>query len=243
MSNANDEEPPPKSTDLDGWRRAIADGSHRNFRLEEFVAAIQDLGPCADKAVLNPLAKHLSDVLTGILRAHVSVYHPNRGNDIIARAFGRIIDAVLKKTSADGKALRVAFFPRVRYRIKDALAAEARAARTSSDNSAGNSPADAAQTPSTDPTHSASLYDPVSAIDEGIDVESILQKIPDDQKRLAFRLHMDGVPFKSKKSHSIAVALNISEKTAREWVSEVRELLSPISEIQELRKSKTRGTP
>jgi len=53
-----EEEPPPKPTDLDGWRRAIADGSYRAFRMEAVVAAIQDLGPNADEAVINSLALH-----------------------------------------------------------------------------------------------------------------------------------------------------------------------------------------
>jgi hypothetical protein len=52
---------------------------------------------------------------------------------------------------------------------------------------------------------------------------------------------MDGVPFKSKKSASIADALGISEKTAREWVKEVQGLLSSLPAAQELLKSKMRG--
>lgn len=71
MSKATDEDP-PDSTDLDGWRRAISDGRHTGYRLEAIVAAIQDLGPCSDKAVLNPLAKHLSDAV--LLRR--STTHP-----------------------------------------------------------------------------------------------------------------------------------------------------------------------
>jgi len=45
MRTATDEDPLPKSTDLEGWRRAVQDGRHTRFRLEAIVAAIQDLGP------------------------------------------------------------------------------------------------------------------------------------------------------------------------------------------------------
>jgi hypothetical protein len=72
-------------------------------------------------------------------------------------------------------------------------------------------------------------------------VENILDQVTDDRKRLAFRLFMDGVPFKSKKTECIADALGISEKTAREWVKEVRELLSAVPAAQDLLNSTTRG--
>src|SRR5262245_39339011 len=128
MTNKIDEDdPPPDSTDLEGWRRAVREGHHTGYRLEVIVAAIQDLGPCTDKAVLNPLAKHLSDALLHILRKYVSINHPNRGRDIIEKTHGQIIEAMLQPSSADGKGLRVAFFPRVKFRVKDALASAATA--------------------------------------------------------------------------------------------------------------------
>ena len=67
MSRPTDEDPPPDSRDLEAWRQAVNEGRYTQYRLETVVAAIQDLGPCTDKAVLNPLAKHLSDVLLRIL--------------------------------------------------------------------------------------------------------------------------------------------------------------------------------
>jgi hypothetical protein len=70
-----------------------------------------------------------------------------------------------------------------------------------------------------------SLLDGVRDLDETIDVERVLMTISDDRKRLAFRLHMEGIPFKSRRSASIEKALDISEKTARDWIEEVQELL------------------
>ena len=242
MSKATEEDPPPGSADLEGWRQAVIEGHYTRYRLEEIVAAIQDLGPCADKAVLNPLAKHLSDALLHILRKHVSVSHLNRGFDIIERTHGQVIEAVLQPTSADGKALRIAFVPRVTFRLKDALASEAIAARNCKRHEAelrvGTTTQRGADGEVLDLSQRS---DPSGNLDEIMEVEGILEKVKDDRKRLAFRLFMDGVPFKSKKSASIADALDISEKTAREWVKEVRDLLSSVPAAQELLRSRTRG--
>jgi len=50
-SNGAKQPPPPKSTDLEGWRTAIRVGRLPAFRFEEIVAAFQDLGVGADKRV------------------------------------------------------------------------------------------------------------------------------------------------------------------------------------------------
>jgi alcohol dehydrogenase class IV len=243
MSRPTDKDPPPDSTDLEGWRRAVNDGHHKRYRLEAIVAAIQDLGPCTDKAVLNPLAKHLSDALLHILRKLVSVNHPNRGVDLIERTHGQIIDAILQPECADGKALRLAFVPRVTFRLKDALTADANAARNRERHEAEVRAGRATQRGTDGAAHDVPRKNEApSELDECLDVGHILEQVTDDQKRLAFRLFMDGVPFKSKKAASIAEALGISEKTAREWVNEVQELLSSVPAAQELLKSKTRGS-
>lgn len=241
MNKPPDEHPPPDSRDLEGWRRAVADGSYKQFRMEDIVAAIQDLGPCTDKAVLNPLAQHLSDVLLRILRKKVSTSHRNRGVDLIERTADQIIDAVLQPASADGKALRVAFVPRVEFRLKDALNAAAAAARNEELYEADKASTQCGLTTRRGKDGTAQELTPkdaaACALGGCMDVEQILEQIPHGQKRLAFRLFMDDIPFKSKKSASIADALGISEKTAREWVKEVQALLSTVPAAQELLKS------
>ena len=64
------------------------------------------------------------------------------------------------------------------------------------------------------------------AADEQIDVDRFLEEnIKDDRKRLAFYLFMDDLPFKSKKFASIARALGIDERTARQWIEEIKKQL------------------
>jgi hypothetical protein len=100
MDTRTVEEPLPHSTDLAGWRQAVADGGFRDFRMEGIIAAIQDLGPKGDKVVLNPLVLHVSDTIVRILRLIVSRNNPNNGEDIITRAHGHIAQSYLRPRCA-----------------------------------------------------------------------------------------------------------------------------------------------
>jgi hypothetical protein len=253
----------PKSTDLDGWRRAVADGSLKTFKLEAIASAFQDLGK-RDTQLRNVLAKYLSDSILHMLRRRVGFNHPNNGEDIILRVHGDIFAALLRPASADGRNLRQAFGPRVLFRMKDAIAAELRERRIpdetqlkakgkdkqlqhvdETDDAATIDLTAAAEDPEPTKTEVASpqkhpdsrLFDAVRDADEQIDVNHILECVPDYRKRLAFQLFMDYVPYKSKRKDvtSIAGALGISEKTAREWIKEVRELLEDNANVKQLK--------
>ncbi|MGH6710669.1 MAG: helix-turn-helix domain-containing protein [Bradyrhizobium sp.] len=112
---------PPSSTDLEGWRGAIADGRLRKFRLETIAGAFQDLGE-ADLRVRQDLAKHLSGAIIGMLRKRVDPKKPNGGEDIIFEVHEVIFVALLNPGTADGKQLRKGFGGIVNFRLKDALA-------------------------------------------------------------------------------------------------------------------------
>jgi hypothetical protein len=264
------EKPPPESTDLDGWRQAITDGRLSTFRLEALVAALQDLGSTTDPKVRNALAKHLSDATMKMLRKRVGLNHPNEGKDIIYRVHSDIFVSLLKPNSADGKALREAFEPRVMFRVKDAIAVENRhiripvegkieVSRKNAKSGDGKLTEIIRTTQPVEPPEPAndmdlsegehagtstanrdlSLLNGIRDMDESIDVKRLLQVVTDDRKRLAFYLHMDRVPYKSIKGHSIAKAINKSGETAKDWVEEVQELLKLDKEVQELQKSRT----
>lgn len=118
---ANSAGDPPPSTDLEGWRQAIAGGRLRKFRLEMIAAAFQDLGE-TDQRVREDLAKHLSGAIVGMLRKRVDVRKPNGGEDIIFQVHEVIFVALLNPSTADGKQLRKGFGGIVNFRLKDALA-------------------------------------------------------------------------------------------------------------------------
>ncbi len=212
-------EPRPRSTDLVGWRQAVADGRFRGFKMEDIIAAIQDLGPKTDKEVLNPLVLHVSDTIVRILRWKVSRDYRNEGEDIISRAHGQLVIAMLNPESADGKGLRVAFGPRVQFRAADVIRAEQR--NENRELTSGSAPNQKGDGPPRE-------FDPRQELDEQMDVERILSHVTDERKRLAFRLYMEDYPLESKRSTSIAMVLGVSAKTAGQWIEEVRAQLRDI---------------
>jgi DNA-directed RNA polymerase specialized sigma24 family protein len=257
-------EEPPKSTDLEGWRKAIEGNRLKKFRLEALAAAFQDLGH-VDQQIQHALAKRLSDSIVGMLRKRVGSNHPNGGEDIIYRVHGEIFVALMSPRSADGKALRRRFGSLVLYRMKDAIAKEQRERRTPDDILAdkklkkekaegvpGKETVDlnASVGPKNEETEEieagndeeikgpdADDDDGLIGVDERLDVERILDSVSDERKRLAFHLSMNGVPFKTKRKNveSIADALGISERTAREWVKEVQLFLAQNDGVKHLR--------
>ncbi|MCD2453372.1 hypothetical protein GO003_023610 [Methylicorpusculum oleiharenae] len=78
-------------------------------------------------------------------------------------------------------------------------------------------------------SYDPSMFDGVNDFIDQMDVDRLLKKhVPDERKRLAFRLFMDDVPYKTKRiatTHSIAEAMGVDESTARAWVKEVQETL------------------
>jgi len=136
MDTLSGEEPPPRSSDLPGWQQAIADERIHRFPLEALVAAIQDLGPRGDATVRNALAEYLSDSVYRLLDRNVGRNHPNGGRDIVDRVHFQVFEAVAQPKSADGRGLRQAFVSRVLFRLKDAIAKEARERRVPDERAA-----------------------------------------------------------------------------------------------------------
>lgn len=129
MTKQGEDTPPPDPGDLEGWRKAVACGRVAQFSPEALVAALQDLGPGLDAAIRDPIARQLNRMLMAWLRGHVGHNHVGGGEDIILRIQFTIFEALLDKNSADGKALRVAFWARASFRAKDAIAKEYRDSR------------------------------------------------------------------------------------------------------------------
>ncbi len=258
MDASTGEEPLPNSTDVAGWRQATADGRFRRFPLETIAAAIQDLRPNRDGGLINALAKHLSERVYRIARRYVGRNHPNEGYDIVDRVHDQFFKSLAQPQSADGKDIRQALVSRLMFRLKDAIAKEARERRIPDETvvkprktakqfgSPGDEgqevefveidqqpdlaeeagPSDGDDDPPSKARWNPALLDGVRAADEQIDVDRFLEEnIKDAQKRLAFRLFMDGLPFKSKQYDSIAKALGVDEKTVRLWIEGIQKQL------------------
>lgn len=249
-SNTNAD--PPKSTDLYGWQEVVAQGRLREMTLESVAAAFQDL--CQDRRLHSALAKYLSDFVYIYLRKKVSKNQPNKGKDLADRVHMKVFDALARPGCADAVAYRKTFLSCLEYRLKDAIVEERRergvphlGAKLDRDrepldehgkkkklsiikpSSADEHPnfADIARREDdAGVVHTNTLFDGVRDTDQQIDVDRLLNEVvPDPKKREAFRLHMEGVPYKSKGANSIAKELDIDEATARKWVKEVQEQL------------------
>jgi DNA-directed RNA polymerase specialized sigma24 family protein len=215
-SSAKKTEEPSSSSDLEGWRRIAAIDGLRRLRPEDVVAAIQRIGPKGDQRLLDTLMGHISDDILRLLRRRISTRHKNEGRDAIESAHAKLIVAVLKPDSADGKGLREAFKTYVNFRADDAIVAELRENR---------------RTTHFETTEDGETVEPPDRlapdhVEQVVYVEHLLSKIPDPRKCLAFRLHMDGCPITSDKgTESIARTLGVSDKTTRAWIAEVQALL------------------
>jgi RNA polymerase sigma factor (sigma-70 family) len=134
MDAAIPEDPPPDSKDQAGWREAVAAGHLLDYREEALVAAAQDLDREVGRPAVNGIVRELSDRFMRWARKRVGTNHPNRGMDIIHRAHMKMIEALARPQSADGKGFRSKFWLYARYRLSDAIAEEGRANRVPDDN-------------------------------------------------------------------------------------------------------------
>ena len=242
------EEDPPDSNDLPGWQLAVQNDAFRNFRHEAIVAAIRDLYARADAAVITPLAKHLSERMFSLIYGVIGRHY--RAEDIAQEAHSRLWEAILQPESADGRGLREAFTPRLRYRVKDVVAKfQSHAVRSQPADGEGGAEGDPKPVPAKKSKRTeiadGALLDGVAAkedpVGERIDVETVLERISDPRKRLVFRMYMDGVPFKSTRICSIEDAVGVSERTARAWVEEIQEMLGTDPLVQNLQSHTTGG--
>lgn len=212
-------EPPPLS-DLDGWKDIVRAGGLNRLRPEAIASILQEIGPNADQRLVSALIAHFSDEVLKICKYRVSKKRRNGGQDITDRAHHKLIVGVLTPGSKDGQALCVAFRARVEHRIADADRAERRYAyRNQPFESQLDDEGDEEEIEPPD-------NKPGDYIEQEAHVERLLSKIPDPDKRHAFRLHMLGMPIQpGKGTSSIAQELRVSARTAGEWIRQVQALL------------------
>lgn len=209
------EEDEPDACDEAGWRHRIEMRSLSTVRSATLVRAVHALG-IGKTPIVDALVVEISTRMKRILKGFIGRNHPNEGRDLVEEAHWKLLKALLTPGSADGQALRTAFFGTVKYRAADAIR------KAGKDRSRFEYALDEDDLPARD-------LPVASTVEETAHVESILRKIKDDRKRLAYRLHMDGAPRYSKTGTSIASALGVSAKTAETWVREVEDQIRDIT--------------
>ena len=207
-------ENPPDAGDETGWAAVVADGRLGEMPPGRLVEALQKLHRSGTPRVAEALIVHLSDLVTRRLRRLIGTDHPNRGEDIIERAHGMLMIAMLDPTSEDGAGLRDAFWARVRFRGIDAARAEMLHRRRH---------ADLVTDDEGEPMIAAARR--MDAGPASIEVSQALLSIKDPRKRLAFRLYVEGMRVRAG-SPCIAEVVGCDPKTAARWIDEARSLLS-----------------
>ena len=217
MSDADDE--PPLPTDHDAWSRIVQRGHVQRYPEALLVAAIQEgfNKPGVDQRIISKMAEYISDRMQAVIRGAVlKKPFPDQGRGIVEAAHGEMLKALFSPNSADGKALRSAFFGTLRHRATDHVRTAKAAMKRS-----GEMPENVGDEP-------AKQSPPFSVDEQTLHVKLILEKVTDERKRKAFELHMEGVPYGGEKGHSIAGVLGINRDTARAWVDEVRAQLAKL---------------
>ncbi|MGO9545365.1 MAG: hypothetical protein ACLPPF_11290 [Rhodomicrobium sp.] len=215
MRQTTDYEKAPAPGDIDGWRNAPLS----RLRPEDIVRAAQDPKLKAERFIYNALMQHLSGLILRAVRAGVHRGWNNGGQDIVDDVHDNLIAAVLRPTSADGNELGQRFWAVLKTRTIDAVrnAAKERDRFTTYEDEIAE-----------DPEREAA--DSQARIDEKIDYERVLERllesVPDPRKRLAYRLHLQGVPRRTTKgTTSISEAIGVSAKTVGEWIDEVEAIV------------------
>lgn len=202
--------------DVEWWRRAIAqEGNLRRLRPEDIVRAAQDPRIKTERRIYNALMQYLSELITRKVRSGVNRSWKNGGQDIVDNVHDKLIEAILRPGSADGTELGRRFWPVLKTRTIDQI----RVAEKERDRFTFHEDEIAER-----PEHLADLGH--TGVEEKIDRERLLERalvcVPDHRKRLAYRLHLQGVPRKTTKgTTSISEVVGVSSKTAGEWIDEV----------------------
>lgn len=216
MKTKTDQEEAPPPHDVDGWRSASA-GTERlkRLRMEDIIRAAQSPKLKADRQIFNALMGYISAFLQRTLRKRISRGWKNGGQDLIDAVHDQLIDAVLRPASADGKELGQRFWAVLKTRTLDAIRTERtqQGRYTSTEVAFGD-----------ESGHEAA--DTHESLDQKIDLERALERVPDLRKAYAYRLHLEGVPLKTKKgTTSICQTLGVSDKTASQWIDEVETII------------------
>jgi RNA polymerase sigma factor (sigma-70 family) len=210
-------EDPSSASNLEAVRNAAATDGLGKFRPETLVATVQRLGPMGEPDLLQKLVLFLSELILRLLRKRIRPHHPNEGKDMIDAAHEKLLTALLVPGTKDGAGLSSKFVLYVNYRADDEIAAEQKRRRRFK-----SLPLDQDD----QYIYPADNRTPDDQAEQLAHVEQALSKVPDERKRKAFRLHMEGVPAaRGKGATSISEQLGVSAKTAGEWIEEVRQLL------------------
>ena len=204
---------PPPSDDV-GWSEVVSDPT-RLARCPPgvAVAALRALYASGDQRVGDALTSYVSKKIIARLRRKVSSRHPNRGEDMIEAAHDALLDKVLDPGAPEGNEIAAHFEERLHFHAIDAIRVGLRRAGREIAHPMGED--------------GEPLIPEDRRVDGGAGVVPIgvlLARVPDPRKRLAFRLHMEGMRVRAGRP-CVATVLGVDPKTAAKWIDEARAIL------------------
>jgi DNA-directed RNA polymerase specialized sigma24 family protein len=172
----------------------------------QIVVACRQLASREDERLRGDMVLHLAGRADRILRAMLGSSQRDDGHDPVGDVVDDMIAAILDPRSVDGAGFEVSFKGKLRHRLIDTI--RRRKVRQNIEQPA---PCDAENQP-VEPLDGSSLGPEDHAV-----IATVLNRLP-ERHRLAFQLHKLGFDFSSTKGESIASMLEITPKTAKDWV-------------------------
>ncbi|KQP22316.1 hypothetical protein ASF27_14600 [Methylobacterium sp. Leaf102] len=196
------------------WTGIVERGGLARQDPRQIVAGCRRLHPRRHERLRGDLVIHLAERAERVLRALAGAGLRHGGEDPVGDVVDAMVEAVLDPSSADGAGFEQSFRGKLQHRLIDKI----RRGKVRRDI---EQPAvcDAEGQP-VDPIDGSSL----GPEDEAM-IQSVLAQLP-EKHRLAFKLFRQGFDFSSKADKSIAGMLNITPKTAKEWVDRARERIA-----------------
>jgi hypothetical protein len=201
--------PPPD--DVGGWAAAIAAPAKlARLKREDVIKAARHPVVRANRHVFSGIMEFLNRAILKEAGNRVRASWKDEGKQIAERVQHHLITSILDLASADGKQMERRYWAVLKTRTIDAVRDEWKREATAPD------------TVSTEDTSEEGDTDTMQLAEYRAEMDRILSSVPDERKKLAFRLHLQGVPLKpGKGTTSIGGALRVSDKTAGQWVAEM----------------------
>jgi DNA-directed RNA polymerase specialized sigma24 family protein len=195
------------------WNERLASGEVETVSLELLFRTCRDLHQQDNGRLVERLVSVLVGRAARSLRKRVGRNHVNGGEDIVADAVAKVVDAILNPSSADaaafGEAFQVTLGRRLADQIRRSLTrAERESGFGADDKGEEIMPPDLSQ----------------ATPEQAMIIQDLLLSDVDPRKRQALALSIEGYPASSGRqgSPSIASMLEISPRTAETWLREMR---------------------
>jgi hypothetical protein len=211
----SDENGAPPPDDVPGWAGVLAaPGKLVALRREDVIRAVRHPSVRAHGQVFSGIMEFLNRAILKEAGNRVRTSWKDHGQQIAERVQHHLITAILDLSSADGKQMEKRYWAVLNTRTIDAVREEWSRAQYTSD------------AVPIDDLEEIDNTDTMRLAEYRAEIERILSSVPDERKRLAFRLHLQGVPLKpGKGTTSICDTLGVSDKTAGLWVAEMLALV------------------